>query len=80
VLETILGMLAVNDFSRSFEIVDNDCDTALWMALGATDRISSWMLDVAAGTSLESAISLDQDVGVLTTSVTLAEELPRLRP
>jgi len=50
------------------------------MALGATDRISSWMLEVAAGTRLESAMSLDQDVGVLTPSVALAEELPRLLP
>jgi hypothetical protein len=48
-------MLAVNDFSISFEMVDNDCDKALWMALGATDRISSWMLDAAAGTRLGSA-------------------------
>jgi len=34
-------MLAVNDFSKSFEMVDKDWDKALWIALGATDRISS---------------------------------------
>lgn len=55
-LDTIRGMLDSNDDSMFLFTVDIVWFKAVWIALGATDRTSSWMDAEAAGIKLKSAL------------------------